>query len=702
MLRALFCVGCGLCFAVARGGAAEAPLLVLKSDTFVVAIDRSNGSVARISHPQDPAGMNWITSAQDTPWQPRSLQWGLGYANIGPGTLHRARWELPESVSNDERSVKVVYHVGALRVDVSRELEPDAFSETYVFTNVGPEPVPLTHWAPGAFAIAAPWNDNYTTAEDCLEHRSHAHLWCGGSTSWICGLRMGGRPPHLGLVLTKGALEGYSIAGRDAVTSSNTRGIFLLHPKAQTLAPGASLTVGWRLFWHQGWDDFFAQVARRSPRAVRITASRYSLTAGEPVELTVESPAELVKPVLTVGGRPVPLKPDGQSLRATVRPTNPGPLTCTLVAAGDIETRLELNVLPPLEELVSARVRFIVSRQQVNAPGDLLDGAFLVYDNERDAQVRREWGHDHNEARERLGMGVLLARWLRLQSKKDPAIVASLERYYKFVSEQLQQPDGTVLNGVGDDEKRLYNWPWVMQLHLEMALLTGDNVPLRRFVRTVEKFYDAGGGQIYPIGVPVLEGLQAVKDVGWKNDYDHLRAFFSKHAATIEERGLKYPAHEVNFEQSIVAPAAIFLLELHRATGDERWLEAARPHLACLELFGGRQPDHRLHEIAIRHWDGYWFGKSRMWGDTFPHYWSTLTALAFSHYAAATDDRSYEERAQAIVRGNLSLFATGGRASCAYLYPTTINGEPGKFADAYANDQDWALVHALMVLHPAP
>ncbi|AZQ39116.1 hypothetical protein EJ357_41500 [Streptomyces cyaneochromogenes] len=30
--------------------------------------------------------------------------------------------------------------------------------------------------------------------------------------------------------------------------------------------------------------------------------------------------------------------------------------------------------------------------------------------------------------------------------------------------------------------------------------------------------------------------------------------------------------------------------------------------------------------IAIRHWDGYWFGTDRPWGDVFPHYWGALTA----------------------------------------------------------------------------
>jgi hypothetical protein len=38
-----------------------------------------------------------------------------------------------------------------------------------------------------------------------------------------------------------------------------------------------------------------------------------------------------------------------------------------------------------------------------------------------------------------------------------------------------------------------------------------------------------------------------------------------------------------------------------------------------------------------------------------------------------------------------------GKASCAYIYPLTVNGKPGKFYDPYANDQDWALYYYLQI-----
>ena len=118
-----------------------------------------------------------------------------------------------------------------------------------------------------------------------------------------------------------------------------------------------------------------------------------------------------------------------------------------------------------------------------------------------------------------------------------------------------------------------------------------------------------------------------------------------------------------------------------------------------MEAFNGRQPSAHLNDIAIRHWDGYWFGKRRCWGDVFPHYWSDITADCFAAYAKCTQDSSYLNRAKAISLSNLISFTADGRGSCAYLYPDFINGEKGKFSDPLANDQDWALMFYLKINH---
>jgi hypothetical protein len=186
-------------------------------------------------------------------------------------------------------------------------------------------------------------------------------------------------------------------------------------------------------------------------------------------------------------------------------------------------------------------------------------------------------------------------------------------------------------------------------------------------------------------------GMQAEKEA-LLNDYKLFGDFIIKN-------GIYYPKHEVNYEQSIVAPAVTALCELYLVTKDEKYLTAAKLQMPSLEAFNGNQPDVHLYDIGIRHWDGYWFGKNELLGDTMPHYWSALTAIAFQRYYQCTQEKDYERRAKGIVENNLLNFKEDGKASCAYLYPDTINGKSGKYYDAYANDQDWALVYYLDIMY---
>ncbi|HET6985157.1 MAG TPA: hypothetical protein VFI00_01030, partial [Kribbella sp.] len=51
--------------------------------------------------------------------------------------------------------------------------------------------------------------------------------------------------------------------------------------------------------------------------------------------------------------------------------------------------------------------------------------------------------------------------------------------------------------------------------------------------------------------------------------------------------------------------------------------------------------------------------------------------------------------AEAILRANLVSFGADGSATCAFVYPSCVNGQPAQVADPLANDQDWALVYAI-------
>ena len=61
-------------------------------------------------------------------------------------------------------------------------------------------------------------------------------------------------------------------------------------------------------------------------------------------------------------------------------------------------------------------------------------------------------------------------------------------------------------------------------------------------------------------------------------------------------------------------------------------------------------PTITLNEVAIRHCDGYWFGKRRYYGDIFPHYWSALTGKVFEMYGEILKDENWIRRGEASIR----------------------------------------------------
>ena len=191
--------------------------------------------------------------------------------------------------------------------------------------------------------------------------------------------------------------------------------------------------------------------------------------------------------------------------------------------------------------------------------------------------------------------------------------------------------------------------------------------------------------------MPIVMLCQQLEKAGEQEDLKTVRDLFRRHADQLIEIGTAYPASEVNYEQSIVQPAAEVILQVYEVTGEEKYLRGAEQQIAVLELFDGQQPDYHLHETAIRHWDGYWFGKRRVFGDTFPHYWSAENGRTFKRYARLTGNEEYNIRSEHSLRGVLSMFFEDGTATCGYVYPYSVNGQKSDFADPYANDQDWGL-----------
>lgn len=594
---------------------------------------------------------------------------------------------------------------------VSHRREGDIVYTDIRFRNTTDKPIFTSLRDIGIFV---PLEDRYDSSQVCMSLRCHSHIFCGGEVSYIMALRMGGRAPHLGMVLTKGSLGGYSVE-RDTGKMSNDRGCFLLHPSPAVLMPGEEKEICWVLFPHRGREDFFGQ-ASAFAKFIRVESTAWVLFCGEECRITVRPLFEAGS--VRVDGEEIPQR-DGR-YELVYRDTGHSGERVFRICVDGIHTWCRILVKEPAEELARRRCMFIARRQQYGENAGTgegcyagsLEGAYLAYDNEEE-HMYYDRNNDYNGGRERVGMGILIAEYLQLM--KDEAggalpvqgahsdgeiafLEESLRRYLAYVERELLDVEtGEVFNDFGRDGsyRRLYNLPWFAEFYVELYQLYGQREYLTRAVRILRRYYQDGGREHYPIEFPVLLLTRALEAAGMGEEREEMETLFRSHADRIAEVGCNYPPSEVNYEQSIVAPAADLLLQVYLLTKEEKYLEAGRKQLAVLELFNGMQPDWHLHEVAIRHWDGYWFGKRKLYGDTFPHYWSALTGNCFALYYRITGDEVYAKRAAASLRGVLPMIHSDGRASCAYVFPASVNGRPADCYDPYANDQDWALYFTL-------
>ncbi len=623
----------------------------------VRSIEAKDGGISNFTIVGD-AATDWLvkTDGSQYPWIGPRYRWGNGYFELD-GT--RAFWQFDGTNT---------CRVGDIGVSVSRRTDGGDVLERYTFTNTGEKLLALSN-----IGIFTPFNDNYPDALVCMTNRCNVHVWPGGAAAYVKAVRMNGKGPHLALMVIEGAIDDYDQWERARKKgTSDVRGVFALAPRDMTLKPGESASVVWRIFAHGG-DDFAAQMLKRGGTVV--ASDKYVYEVGETARVSFTT-AKGTKTLSRVIERP------GE----------------TVVSHND--TKAVLWGVGDIKALLAKRAAFILERQQMNDPTDPRDGAFMIYDNETESLVTDPRGrHDLSAGRERLGMGCFLAEYLRRHP--DPKARAALLRYAKFVREKLQTPDykvhSCVVGGSLRPFHRGYNYAWVADFHFRMYALTKNVQYARDGYETMQALYRGFGHDFYCVGYPVRNGLAALKDAGLTSKYARLLADFRKTADIFARRGLDLPKFEVNYEQSILAPAAQVLCDVYLVTRDEKYLTAARELLPALESFAGAQPHYRLNDIGIRHWDGYWFGKRQEYGDVFPHHWSAITAAVFKSYAEATGETSYQKRAEGIVRNNLCQFFEDGRATCAHLFPRQINGTRAAYDDVYANDQDWALVHYYMI-----
>lgn len=651
-------------------------------------IHPNDGSLVRIS-PPGAAGISALLDETDSGWHRPPCRWGKGFVITSLGS---ARWHIPENPEAlDPANLCYPLERAGLTLRVMRSLDDMGLEECYKLVNVSGGALRI-----GCVGVSVPIRDTYPSAEECLRGGFHAHIWTGGSSSWVWAVPMNGAGPGLGLDLVEGQLWSYSIDDRAHHTGSNLRGHFYLHPTDHSrnprsfggqpeylLASGESLKWRWRLAWHKDFTAF-----RDSRKGRDFSPEHLIAFTGE--SLTLNAPTCRVL--------------DADDVRIELQNHNEATLACTgsgirWIEIGTKESPSRAAILfhRRVEQIVRKRGDYILKNQQALAGEPTREGAFLCFDRQTGlTEVSGTWG-DWSDGRERLAMPLLVQEAIR-RGWAGPEAADAVESFKRFAVSSLIMPSHEVLGASTDlPTGRLYNFTWMSEFFRNEYRRTGRTEDLHMSADILDAYYAKGGrkfcGFLYGIDEFIKTLLFAGEDMRAANLRDNVIA----QAREFLDMGTNLPKHEVNYEQSIVAPLALVLVTAQKLLPHEDWSEAIRRVLAWLAAFEGEQPDARLAGIAIRHWDGFWFGRNRQWGDVFPHYWSILSAAAYLEATPLYPDLKDELKARAdrIFRANLVSFQDDGFASCAFIYPSCVNGLPAHQFDPLANDQDWALVWLL-------
>ncbi|GCE31623.1 hypothetical protein KDA_71070 [Dictyobacter alpinus] len=657
-----------------------------------VTCDLNDGSVVNVQHLEHP-GMNFLLNEQENSWHQAPFRWGKGFLLTNE---QGARWNQPQTLTVNTEGLDCTYQLlPSLTLKVSR-LFGQHWSETYTLTNTGTTNVDLT-----SVGISTPFRDLYTSAQESLSGHCHAHIWTGGAYSYAWAWPMRGTGPGLGLALTQGELWSYSIASRNYFTGSQIRGHIYLHltdrrtphamggQPALQLQAGASLSWSWTLDWFEDFASFSQTLLAPPVELPRLTAQQ-----GEPLLLKrlVNTDVQLILPHTVQASR--------LSETTTALQSNQAGIAHIDLQWEGKRARVGLLFHRPLREIVEQRIHFLLANQRATERGGTAAAAFVPYDTRWHLRSEASNWSDWSDARERICMPILLQHARMRDWGEKQAIDEALHAFTAFCRHYLITPDNTVLGDSFQDataKPRLYNFPWFVDYFLNQYHLYGQNEDGETACSILERYYTLGGEHFLAIGIAESTEavIQLLREQGQQQRAEQLRARLLAHADYMLALGANLPAHEVNYEQSIVAPLLQLLISAQRLNPSEKYIAAIKERLPWLLAFAGPQPHARLRHIAIRHWDGYWFGALRLWGDTFPHYWSVLNAAVLLRLPEEASMSEATTIAHAILDANLVNFNDDGSATCAFVYPSCVDGNPAHVADPLANDQDWALVYAL-------
>lgn len=652
----------------------------MKNDIFDLQFDEGKGLLTSLVLSRDPEGANFIKNGHGL-CEIHSTLW-YGREN-GKFFKQQEDWQLTAFHENASVAVAEFSRRGVAVKETFTLTERDLRISIKVKNN-NFYPV---YFKREDFSFYTPFADSYDDSITCQRLRCHAHMAPFLDNSYIRLERMGESEHNLGLLFLRGAVYSYS---QEDCPHSNDRGFLYMNVEPFSLVKDESYELELTVFPHKGGDDFFIRAAEYEPFINVKADPGYVLLKDEEGALTLTCSHSVGKASVRHNGRSLPFTVEGNVVRIPLCFSSTGEKRISYEIDGR-RGEAYLYVSMPLAYLQKKRAHFIVKHQQCTDERSPLYGAYLIWDNEEKRQYFSFDWMDHNANRERMVMALFLVKYLRKTG--DRTVEKSLRHFTDFLlRECVDEEVAGAYNNIGRDAKitRLYNAPWVILYFCELYRLDKNQRWLNLALRMAIKYYKNGGTGFYPNGIRFREMCRAFEESEDTELYREVLALFDRHVQTLIEHGTNYPPHEVNYEQSIVTPAACLLLDKYIMEKDERYLSEAEKHLRLLKKFNGAQPDYRLNKVPIRYWDNYWFGKTRtsVYGDTLPHPAMALSAHVFHTYGRLTGDPEWIAYGVATSRSGYCLFQNTGEAYSSYVYPERVNGDRGRFFDPFANEQD--------------
>ena len=654
-------------------------ILSAKSGAVTQFVDSSN---PRRKFLLESGRQRWHSSAEHS--------WGSGHIITENGA---GRWNVHSPLP--EHSTEGLYSdfrpLPQLSLRITRNFG-SSIVERFRFTNTSNAPLSIR-----GLGIQVPMADVYDDAETSLAENVNAHIFTGGSWSWAIAQPMSGRGNLLGLIVREGELWSYSVESRNQSNSSNIRGHFVLnvtdlaHNPASfggqpeiKLLPNESYQLTWEIAWFDNISQFIA--ATKPPAEFSSFSAR---TESSILVLNSTIPPQTKSPHLKIERTG-----NGFALSSTKHGTYS-------VDIGNART--EVNFHLPLQELVRRRCHYILQHQRSLDREGLLSYAFVPVNTTTFlTQTTNGWS-DWTDGSERIAMPVLLQLAAMRGWIDGPSIDPALESWSSFARSHLLNENFIPRRGSQDNWSgpRLYDMPWLAQFFNDRYRWHGRSKDLDVAFKILERAFSLGVGGFLAIHLSetVLAVIKSLELAGQEDRSCQLSTQLVDCAMHFANMGDRIPRHEVNYEQSIVAPLLNLFIDAYTLTKREIFLSRLEQSLPWLLSFGGPQPHARLHGVSIRHWDGFWFGCNRQWGDVFPHYWSTLTSTVLLRMPRKLRTSETDRIAEAILRSNTANYQSDGSATCAFVMPSTVDGRPAHVEDPLANDQDWHLVMWLRLLN---